>query len=591
VTNGNTQGNASDVVVIGGGPTGLSMALHLAMYGVTSTLLETEPTTRRHPKGNTNNARTMELFRRLGIVDAVRALGVPADHPFDIAFFTRLNAFEIARGRTPSRAERMQMRQQASATDQVPEPPHRANQMYVEQLLFERAAASPYINLKFGCTVRSLSQDDEGVTVVTIDHTGPEQTGLEQTGREQTGREQTWRARYVVGCDGGRSMVRRTLGIKYAGEAQLMDVFLAGLFTAVHLRIPDLYPRFVGQRRAWMYMTVNRDEHTAMISLNGRDEFIMQIPSKPGQAMDERALVRKVQQAIGAGIPVEVISHRQWNAGAYLVAESYQAGRIFLAGDAAHLYTPTGGYGLNTGVDDTSNLSWKIAAVLQGWGGQTLLDSYGYERRQAALRSSDVARGLGKTRIRVDVPPEAEEDSPQGEAARSVIAQSPFVTTHHFTLPEERDWLGVILGSRYDGSPVVASDKGPPPDSLETYQPTDIPGGRAPHLWLDGGRGAGSSLYDHIAAGLTLLRFEPRNVQAIETAAKARGIPLTVVDVNLPAARTLYERALYLVRPDCIIAWRGDDLPDNAGVLLDTITGRSSMARPEAQAPRQPSGA
>ena len=166
------------------------MALHLAMYGVATTLLETESTTRWHPKGNTNNARTMELFRRLGIADQVRELGVPGDHPFDIAFFTRLNAFEIARGKTPSRAERMTQRQNAPATDQVPEPPHRANQMYVERLLFERAAASPLINLKFGCTARSLSQDGDGVTVTTID---------------QTGREQSWRARYVVGCDGSRS--------------------------------------------------------------------------------------------------------------------------------------------------------------------------------------------------------------------------------------------------------------------------------------------------------------------------------------------------------------------------------------------------
>jgi hypothetical protein len=418
------------------------------------------------------------------------------------------------------------------------------------------------------------------VTVTAIDHTG----------REQDDGEQTWRARYVVGCDGGRSLVRRALGIKYGGEAQLMDVFLAGLFTAVHLRIPDLYPKFVGKRRAWMYMTVNRDEHTAMISLNGRDEFIMQIPSKPGQAMDDGALVRKIQQAVGADIPVEIISHRQWNAGAYLVAESYQSGRIFLAGDAAHLYTPTGGYGLNTGIDDTSNLSWKIAAVLQGWGGQGLLDSYGCERRKAALRSSDVARGLGKTRIRVDVPPVAEQDSPEGEAARRVIAQSPFVTTHHFTLPEERDWLGVILGSRYDGSPVIASDTEPPPDSLETYRPSDVPGGRAPHLWLDQGRGPGSSLYDHVGAGLTLLRFGRQNVQALEAAAQARAIPLTVVDVSLPAARALYERALYLIRPDCTIAWRGDALPDDAGALLDTITGRVPVAQPEAQRQAESSG-
>ncbi len=221
--------NSTDVLVIGGGPTGLSMALHLDMHGIDCVLVETEPATRGHPKGNTNNARTMELFRKLGIADAVRELGVPADHPFDIAFFTRFSSFEIARGRTPSRAERMEMRRLAPPTDQVVEPPHRANQMYVERLMYERAATRPHIGMKFGWTARSLVQDVEGVTVSIVD---------------AQGRQEIWRAHYVVGCDGGRSMVRKALGIKYGGEAQLMNVFLAGLFTAVHLRVPDMYQKY-----------------------------------------------------------------------------------------------------------------------------------------------------------------------------------------------------------------------------------------------------------------------------------------------------------------------------------------------------------
>jgi 2-polyprenyl-6-methoxyphenol hydroxylase-like FAD-dependent oxidoreductase len=197
--------------------------------------VETEPTTRGHPKGNTNNARTMELFRKLGIADGVRELGIPADHPFDIAFFTRFSTFEIARGRTPSRAERLEMRRRAPPTDQVCEPPHRANQMYVERLMAERAAARPHIRLKFGCTAQSFLQDADSVTVSVVD---------------AQGRAETWRARYVVGCDGSRGITRKALGINYGGEAQLMDVFLAGLFTAVHVRVPDMYPKFVGHRRA-----------------------------------------------------------------------------------------------------------------------------------------------------------------------------------------------------------------------------------------------------------------------------------------------------------------------------------------------------
>ena len=232
--------------------------------------------------------------------------------------------------------------------------------MYVERLLYERAAARPHIGMKFGWTARVPRR-----RTVTASRS-PSST--------RDGREEIWRARYVVGCDGGRSMVRKALGIKYGGEAQLMNVFLAGLFTAVHLRVPDMYQKFVGHRRAWMYMAVNPDAHLVMTSLNGADEFIMQIPTEPGTAMDDATIVAQCKIAVGADVPVEIISHRQWNAGAYLVAEEYRKGRVFIAGDAAHLYTPTGGYGLNTGIDDTSNLAWKLAAVLRGWGGEGLLD-------------------------------------------------------------------------------------------------------------------------------------------------------------------------------------------------------------------------
>ena len=553
--------NTTEVVVVGGGPAGLSLALHLDMYGIDTVLFETEPTTRWHPKGNTNNARSMEIFRRLGIADDVRALGVPADHPFDIAFFTRFNAYEIFRGRTPSRDERLKQRAAAPATDQVVEPPHRANQMYLERLLFEQAAKRPHIRLKFGCAAKSFVLDEGGVTVTA-----------------ENG--EIWHSRYLVGCDGSRGLVRKSLGIRYAGEAQLMNVFLSGLFTAVHLRIPDLYPKFVGHRRAWMYMSVNRDVRLVMISLNGADEFITQIPTESGHEMAEDEIVAMVKKAIGADIPVEVLSHRTWNAGAYLVAERYGNDRAFLVGDAAHLYTPTGGYGLNMGIDDGANLSWKLAAVLRGWGGAELLSTYQTERRKAALRSSEVARNLGKSRLKAEIPAVAEEASPAGEAARRALAQQPFVQTHHFNLPEDRDWLGVILGARYDGSPLVVSDGLPPPESLERYVPSDIPGGRAPHLWLDKNRGKGSSLFDHFGLEFTLLRFADADVAALERAAKERGIPLKVFDVRLPDAKTLYARKLYLIRPDHYIAWRGDALPGAIGEFLDRLCGRQLITLP-----------
>ena len=306
----------ADVIVIGAGPVGLSLALHLDSYGVRTLLIESEQGARWYPKGNTNNARTMELLRKLGLADGVRALGLPDDHPFDVAFFTRLNAFEVARGHTPSRQERLARRDAGPATDQVVEPPHRANQMYVEKFLLDEAIGRPNITVKLGTLAENVTQDAGGVSVTLHD--------LASDHRE------TWRGAYVVGCDGARGIVRKTLGIKYAGEETLMDVFMAGLFTSVHMRIPDLYPKFVGKRRAWMYAVINADLRAQIMALNGDDEFMIHIPTKAGETVDLDQVAQRVKKAIGQDISVEILSQRQWNAGTYLVAEHYQGGRALL---------------------------------------------------------------------------------------------------------------------------------------------------------------------------------------------------------------------------------------------------------------------
>ncbi|MDH3239425.1 MAG: FAD-dependent monooxygenase [Alphaproteobacteria bacterium] len=572
--------HTTEVMVIGGGPVGLSLALHLDMYGVKTTLVEQAPDSRWHPKGNTNSARTMETFRRLSISEPIRKLGLPADHPFDIAFYTRLSTFEIARGHTPSRRDRLATRDQSSPTDQVPEPPHRANQMYVEKFLYERAKTCPNITLRFGMTAETFEQDDSGVSVVLRPAEG--------------GAEENWRAAYIVGCDGSRGLVRRKLAIKYAGEEELMDVFMAGLFTTVYMRIPDLYPRFVGRRPAWMYVAVNPDLRAQIICLNGKDEFMIHLPTRDGDVMNDATITERVKRAIGADIPIEILGYKQWSAGTYLVAEKYAEGRAFLAGDAAHLYAPTGGFGMNTGIDDGSNLSWKLAASLQGWGGPSLLATYELERRPIALRNAGMARELGKSRHDVEVTSVIEEDSPAGEAAREKVQQSDFITKSHFLVPEERDSLGVILGVRYDGSPIIVADGTPPEDILETYSPSSVPGGRAPHLWLGTGRGMGDSLYDHLGIGFTLLCLgtAPQDTKRFEGAAQDLGIPIKILELSHPAARGLYDRRLYLIRPDQVIAWRGDEVPSDVEALLALVTGgeraprhaESSVSRPEVRA-------
>ena len=348
----------TSVAIVGGGPVGLALALHLDMYGVRSTVFNAETETRWHPKGNIHNARSMELFRKLGIADKIRALGLPGDHPLDVAYFTRLNAYEIARGRTPSRDQRLQMRNVRPAADQLPEPTHRVNQMYVERLLFEEAARRANIALRFGWAVEEVTEDRNGVLIRAV--------------RGADGAAETVRAAYVVGCDGSRSTVRKALGIRYEGEDHLMSVFMGGEFVSIHMSIPGFY-QALGPRRAWMYLTINPDTRIIIITLNGIDEFMMHKRRGSGEVVDEDGIRRTVQKAIGADIAVRIVSQREWHAGGYLVAEQFQRGRMMLAGDAAHLFTPTGGFGLNTGIDDVANLSWKLAAVLHGWGGDRLL--------------------------------------------------------------------------------------------------------------------------------------------------------------------------------------------------------------------------
>ena len=560
--------HSTPVAIVGGGPVGLVLALFFDFYGVKSTIFNTEPNERWHPKGNGQNARTMEHYRRLGFSDEVRKLGLPPDHPFDQAYFTRLSKHEIFRFPVPNREERIAMRKDMPITDQLPEPMFHVNQMYVERFLLQKARASANIDVRFGWQVEWFTQDETQVRIAAR--------------KLDSGEQSVWTAPYAVGCDGARGFIRKTLGIAYEGDVQAKGAYWAGQFYSVHMRIPDLYPKFVGHRRAWMYWAVNPDPRTrgVLIALNGIDEFMMLIKPKDGWTeVNTDEVVGWVQQSIGADIPVEIIGYYPWSAGQALVAERYKAGRIMIAGDAAHVFTPTGGFGMNTGIDDSVNLAWKLAAMLQGWGGAKLLDSYQAERKPVGYRNTGASRKYASLMHDAVVPEAIEADGPAGDAARFAGANLTYVRKNHFVRPEHMDAVGVQIGGRYDGSPVVVSDGEPPADifpaTYDEYIPSGIPGGRAPHLWLDAERSMGSSLFDRFGKGFTLLRFNGAgNTEALAQAAAKRGIPLAIVDVDLPEGRELYGRDLALIRPDQFIAWRGDGLPDNVDTLLDKVTGQ-----------------
>jgi 2-polyprenyl-6-methoxyphenol hydroxylase-like FAD-dependent oxidoreductase len=561
------QETQTQVAIVGGGPVGLVLALFLDFHGARCTIFNTEPEARWHPKGNGQNARTMELYRRLGFSDAVRKLGLPGDHPFDQAYFTRLSAHEIYRFPMPSRDARIALRRQMPVTDQLPEPMFHVNQMYVERYLLERVRQSPNIDVRFGWQADWFTQNESGVRL--------------HARKCDSSDEIICNAAYAVACDGGNGFVRKTLGIAYEGDVQKKDAYWAGQFFSIYMRIPALYAKFVGARRAWMYWAVNPDPHTrgVIFTLNGADEFMMLIKPERGHSdVDVVKVADWVKRTIGADIAVDILGYHPWHAGQALVAERYRAGRIFIAGDAAHLFTPTGGFGMNTGIDDGANLAWKLAAVLAGWGGPRLLESYEAERKPIGLRNTGASRKYASRMHDAIVPDNIEAAGPAGEAARAEAAKMTYVRYNHFNRDEDKDAVGVQIGGRYDSSPVIVTDGAPPPDvfpeTYDEYIPSGLPGGRAPHLWLDDRRTMGSSLYDQLGRGFTLLRFDRATEAAsLERAAAARGFPLTVLDVTLPQGRELYGRALALVRPDQYIAWRGDRLPDDLDALLARVSG------------------
>ncbi len=539
------------IIIIGGGPVGLVLAISLHALGIRSVLVNTDVSTRWIPKGSTHNSRTMEHYRRLGVADKVRALGLPPDDNTDVAFFTRLNGWELARLPMSSSREKMRQVRDAPVTDQVPEPIHRANQMYVEAFLYEHIKTLSNVSLRYGWECVDFVDGGDGVNA-TIEHIA-------------SGKQETIRCAYLVGCDGGQSFVRRKLDISYAGEGKLEQAFLGGRMVSSYVRAPDLY-RCV-RRRSFHYWVVNPSIRTAIVTLNGSGEFLFWTQLRRfDEQPDDKKIASALRAGVGEDINVELLGNSIWTAGQALVAERFGAGRVLLAGDSVHLFTPTGGFGMNPGVDDAANLAWKLAAVLQGWGGPRLLASYEIERKPVALRNTSAARALACNIGDTPVAPEIEEDSAAGAAARSEAGA--FLST----FGEEFASLGVQLGARYDGSHIVVSDGiAPPADDPVTYVPSACPGGRAPHLWFPDR----SSLFDHFGLGFTLLRLPGcrQDTRALESAARSRGVPLTVLDVAVAEGRALYERDLALIRPDQHVAWRGNRLPDDCEALIERVTG------------------
>jgi hypothetical protein len=320
---------------------------------------------------------------------------------------------------------------------------------------------------------------------------------------------------------------------------------------------------------AVQYQIINAEVQGAIAAVDGRELWRLNIRGVRPEQVESLDATGILRRALGENIPFELLSVRPWT-GHCVVAERYRAGRAFLAGDAAHLLWPAGGFGMNTGVGDAVDLGWKAAAVLDGWGGPRLLDSYESERRPIGMRNVTEA-GEMRAGFDAQIPfsPLLEEDSAEGsrlrEKAREAILRTRAKEFQH-------DSAGVELGYRYEGSPICVPDgTPPPPEDHATYIPTTWPGARAPHVWLQDGR----SMLDLFGRGFSLLVLSPKitDVAPFTAAARQVGLPLEVVGLDDPRVREYYERPLVLVRPDGHVAWRGDSVPDDAEAIIDRVRG------------------
>ena len=558
----------TDVAIVGGGPAGLMLAIELGCRGVRCVLLEEDVDGPDFPKANATSSRTMEHYRRRGFSAEIRALGLPPDYPQDVVYCTRLAGHELARFRIPSRADAAAGVSFGDYGEQAwptPELPHRVQQMVIEPILRKQAARYASVDARYG--ERASAVEDRGNHVrvtVTPANGGP-----------------AWQvhARYAVGCDGPRSLVRKSMGIAYSGQSQEARDFFGGQMLSFYFRSSDL-AQVMGKRPAWQYWAVNPEQRGLLVSIDGADTWLLLVQVPPGKTaadMDGAALSRAV---VGAPHDFRPIATMPWSAGYALVADTLAKGRLFLAGDAAHLFTPTGGMGYNTSIDDVVNLGWKLAGAVQGWGGPDLLASYDLERRPIALRNTAFARRMADSIGRVPVDAQVEADGAEAEAARARLGQALALhVASEFNIP------GLQLGVRYDGSPLVAAEDGaPPPDEPNRYVQSAYPGARAPHVALEGG-----PLFDRFGPDFTLMVMGDGEVAGWQAAADALGVPLRVLrvaDAADAAVRQVYDADAVLIRPDHHVAWRGAVDADPAQILRRAVGSGSAGAGTDAMGTR-----
>lgn len=547
---------ATDVLVVGGGPAGLALSIDLSWRGVRHVLVEANPPEARvdYPRMDQVGIRSMEHFRRLGVVAQIERAGFPRELPRDIVFETAVLGFELAR--EPVLCDALRPPPAFSPQKHEICPQHVFDP--VLQAISERSTVA---TVRYNTRLVDFQETPEDMRCTILD--------------VGSGRTKEIHARFLAACDGALSTVAARLRIGPAVHSTLARS------TNIFIDCPALAERTAG-RRAYRHILFGPDGvWGSMVNIDGRALWRLQVLGGQDRPNWSDAEVHQlIDTAIGAPVPYRLEAMVPWTR-REVIAERFSAGRCFLVGDAAHQFSPTGGYGMNTGLAEAFDISWKLAAILAGWGGEGLLASYDAERRPVAIRNARQAT-VNFRRMR-ETPGEAAvlENTPRGEAVRARVG-----ATLQKAMHDEWDSMDTHLGYIYSGSPIVCEDVNAEPSNRSAdFRQTTTPGARAPHLWL----GPDRSTLDLFGRGFVLLCFRGADGASLQAAAHERGVSLEVVPIEDEAAARLYERRLVLVRPDGHVCWRGDTAPLDALEIIDRVRGANvtqAAAQPGGEQPR-----